>query len=132
MPFVRWCYSWEPLIDHGENYQAITYHHYCPNCGRQPIEIYADKLIDEWVWEVFFGDGEVFGLLQTINVINQRVTHELCHWAGCDEEAALESEAISFEETCDELNLSPVLKTAEGVEGILAEQRDLIARPLAG
>ena len=58
------------MVDHGKDYQAVIYYHHCPNCGRQPIDIYADRLIDGWVWVVFFGDGDVFGLLKVINVIN--------------------------------------------------------------
>ena len=124
-PYTHWCFSWESLVEN--DYDAVTYGFHCPGCLRQPIEIYADKLIDECVWPCFFGSGEVFGLIQVVNVINKIVVHELCHWAGSDEDAAIEAETISQEEASGEDSLSAALHDTDGAELF---HQDIRTRPL--
>jgi len=110
--------TWEPITPPDFNLLAFTHGYHCPKCGTQPIDFFVDRLVDAEFWPCFFGEGEVWGILQVIDVLNKAVVHELCHWADCDEEGAWEAEEISHEDTCAELHPSQVLRIAAEEEGV--------------
>jgi hypothetical protein len=92
MPTVSFLPRSESLAGQDSEYSGFYYYLACPNCNHQVIEIYLDKILTPTDCKVISLDSDEHKGSFFIMRMEQILLHELGHWAGCDDEEAIELE----------------------------------------